>query len=392
MRKHRTLIGVTVVTFAMVSLLGSFCRFTLADAGEVTVRQAPAESEAGNPYANCPLASVSTFEPYCGLKSVCAAALALGHTAGPRDLLRPDFVGTRGSTAEQLSDAAEHLGLHARVVSRLTCAALRAASAVTILHTKANPDSPDYDHWVLCIGFEGDSALIIDANKPRARVPMRDLNGVWDGSGVIVANDPISVWPLQLFSVLQWSAYVLTACLIALVARGVVRKARLAFASRSPRTTRAAEVLALTIIAVAAAGLFPLILTSGYLNSQWACAGLVERHVPEFLPTVSSAQLEAHLKGESAPLLVDARFSADYEAGHIGHAINISPNSSVEECVSKIGPGSTGRSLIVYCNVPECPYAGIVARKLVDAGYSDVRLFREGYTARAHHQNVTGPR
>ncbi len=88
---------------------------------------------------------------------------------------------------------------------------------------------------------------------------------------------------------------------------------------------------------------------------------------------------EASALFEKGVLFVDARDPEEYAAGHIRKAVSL----CVREFWEKIGdfenryPADT--PLIVYCSGRECPDSRDLAENLVQAGYTDVTIFADGF-------------
>lgn len=66
--------------------------------------------------------------------------------------------------------------------------------------------------------------------------------------------------------------------------------------------------------------------------------------------------------------LVDGREPAEYRAGHIAGAVQLSSN-----------PALAGRIVVVYCSNAGCNNSAMVARQVKDAGAASVRIYREGF-------------
>jgi rhodanese-related sulfurtransferase len=343
-----------------------------------------ADCSSETPYEALPSAPAPVTEPYCGIQSLYSAATSIGRPFSFRQILVPEFVSRHGSTADQLTNAALRVGLHTTVLHQLTCASVAWAPCPVILHTKARYEDNKFDHWMLCLGADERSALIVDGDKAPERIPLTELRALWDGTGVFVSSEPISVWSLQAMPILQCTFWLLLGCLVCGAVKSL-KPIRRPWAFRSPtiRTIWSGVVAETIVLLGLSAGLAlagPSVLGGGSLDSEKGVKGIIDENLPNFLSTVTTTEMLT-LRTDPSATIIDARWLRDYTAGHIGGAINIQPNSSIKDCVAQLSLVPHERSIMVYCQSRECPYAAIVARKLVQLGYTKVRLYRDGYAA-----------
>jgi rhodanese-related sulfurtransferase len=80
-------------------------------------------------------------------------------------------------------------------------------------------------------------------------------------------------------------------------------------------------------------------------------------------------------------LFVDARSKEDFAQGHIKDAVSL----SAENFEELIGPFSKQypetAAIVAYCSGRECSDSHDLAESLMNAGYSNVRIFIDGYPA-----------
>ena len=76
---------------------------------------------------------------------------------------------------------------------------------------------------------------------------------------------------------------------------------------------------------------------------------------------------------------VDARYKADYMAGHISGAISL-PNDMFDQYYPELADvlGVNDR-LIIYCSGPGCHLSAMLAETLRDLGHTKILLFEEGF-------------
>jgi rhodanese-related sulfurtransferase len=96
--------------------------------------------------------------------------------------------------------------------------------------------------------------------------------------------------------------------------------------------------------------------------SQTACGRKAFAEVP-------AVEVLARLEGDAAPLVLDVRTPAEFAAGHVPGALNI----SIEELARRVGELADHRDaeVVVYCE--RGPRAVKAAGLLADAGFASVR-------------------
>ena len=78
-------------------------------------------------------------------------------------------------------------------------------------------------------------------------------------------------------------------------------------------------------------------------------------------------------------IFLDARYPSDYKAGHIEGAINF-PWEEYEEHAPQILPTlPKDEEIIVYCDGTECETSLLLARELMELGYTNVKVFFGGW-------------
>lgn len=99
-------------------------------------------------------------------------------------------------------------------------------------------------------------------------------------------------------------------------------------------------------------------------------------------PEVNTEQLRQILDDGSAVVL-DSRSRAQYAAGHIPGAINISLPSDATDAdyinlVQRLLGGDKKSALVLYCNGPRCGASRTLSKRLVDGGFTNVRRYQLG--------------
>ena len=100
---------------------------------------------------------------------------------------------------------------------------------------------------------------------------------------------------------------------------------------------------------------------------------------------VSTEELQLILKDQSA-LLLDARPPLEWSISHIPGSLNVAPKPGVDIAlyssdvaeVGRLVQGNKSQPLVLYCNGPFCGKSKRVAKQLLEAGYTDVRIYQLG--------------
>ena len=108
--------------------------------------------------------------------------------------------------------------------------------------------------------------------------------------------------------------------------------------------------------------------------------GLIEaERTPKELKTVSTPitrdELQAELEGPEPPILVEALGAAYFADAHLPRALNLPPGH-VDRLAARLLP-DLHASVVVYGS-GACDSPRIVARRLEELGYSQVRIYKGG--------------
>jgi rhodanese-related sulfurtransferase len=95
-------------------------------------------------------------------------------------------------------------------------------------------------------------------------------------------------------------------------------------------------------------------------------------------------------------LVVDARRTKDYEAGHIAGARNISPweGDADAKITALVNEGRDGNApVVVYCSGGECEDSHMLAQRLYGGGFNNLLVYRDGWPdwARRGGKSAAGP-
>ncbi len=82
---------------------------------------------------------------------------------------------------------------------------------------------------------------------------------------------------------------------------------------------------------------------------------------------------------KGAALFVDARSTADYKSGHIPGAISLPVDQFDEQIESFLNRYPSDQPIVTYCSGRTCEDSHHLAELLSDVGFSDVRVFIDGF-------------
>lgn len=132
------------------------------------------------------------YLPFCGLYCLYAVFRLHGETAPFDDLIDGVYwSGSKGSSLQQLREAAESNGFYALPLEKLTTSLLRHSKYPIILYVKRDSGSVDFDHYELYLGTESDKARMYDPPLPVHLEPFPELEERWSGIGLVISSEPI---------------------------------------------------------------------------------------------------------------------------------------------------------------------------------------------------------
>lgn len=313
--------------------------------------------------------------PYCGITCLYNALRLIDREVEFDALASELYVSDAGSTAEQLRQAADNSGAHARVLNGLTSASLRAARDPILLHVRKPGRDTAYNHWVLFLGCDGGMARVSDPPTAVGVVPLAELLAVWDGTGVLVSAHDRSVMAVGWAS---WADAALAFALAFVAVAGV----------RETAGDRAAGMrfVAVTCGTVLAAVAWNGLRADGLLGNRAAVGSVIEKHGTTDAKPVSYEEF-ATLHGESGTVVIDARIPEDYATGHVPGAVSIPITLGWLDRRRAVAALPAGRPIVVYCQSEGCRWADTIAAACVAFGYERVHLFRGGYVEWQRHAN-----
>ena len=87
----------------------------------------------------------------------------------------------------------------------------------------------------------------------------------------------------------------------------------------------------------------------------------------------------ANILYEGDSLFVDARSTEDYQSGHIPGAISLPVGQFDEQIESFLNQYPPDQPIVTYCSGRTCEDSHHLAQLLLDVGFSEVRVFIDGF-------------
>lgn len=312
--------------------------------------------------------------PYCGVYCVWTVLNMYGKEIPFEKLLEARYVGSYdGSTAEEVIRAAQDFGLHAVAMEQLTAGSLRATDRPIILHVRRPGPKTPYAHWVLFVGMEGDQARIVDPPNEVQTLSFAELLSLWDGTGIVVSDQPIDMAGIRLAAYTQQVVVLLLVIAVLMAGRWLLPDRRWV------------GWVAAGFLAVIAACCYHLFHEEGLFGNTVAVAQVKGRYFPPELPTVTTEEV-AQMVGRPDVTFIDARFPIAYEHGHVPGAINLPVYSGLVDRSRVLAAIPPGNRVILYCESAGCGWGELVGCDLYHRGYRDTAIYRGGYREWYEHE------
>ncbi len=304
---------------------------------------------------------------YCGIYAVYGAAIAEGLDVPEfSQLIDARFVSTvRGSTVEDLQNAAEFLGLHTFFADNASLVTLKASNHPVVLHVASHGQWQRLDHWQLFLGFADGQVRLLDEDGQVFIQHPAELLGRWDGTAIVLSSKPLGgqaflFRALEIATRLSLATALLAACAL------VYRLPRVLGSSGNGHP-QIVILLATVGFVIAWVSLAPCTLAES------------RREIDRSFAVVSfdTVQLQDLNQMPNAKL-IDARYDSSFDRLHMPGAVNIPVNAGqrhIEEFKALV---DADVPLVVYCQSAGCTYDEIVARRLFVAGFRNISLLEEG--------------
>jgi rhodanese-related sulfurtransferase len=121
-----------------------------------------------------------------------------------------------------------------------------------------------------------------------------------------------------------------------------------------------------------------------FAPSPPAAVGMQVQVAPQFI----SYEEAKTLFDAGSALFVDARHEFDYNFGHVKGAINV-PLKDFELAKSPLANLPKDKLIVTYCDGADCNSSIELAKKLSEAGFSNVKMFFGGWNEwQSHHMQT----
>jgi len=319
--------------------------------------------------------------PLCGIYCIHIAARAVGRDIDMATLINDKYIGDRtGSSIAELRRALADVGLYAAPMKNMQPDDLRNLKIPAILYVRSDVGTI-LDHYVVYLGDVRGKAACLDPASGLHFVDYQLLPATWSGSAILVSDTLIDPTVVTSTGRMMWDGLAMFAIVLAgggarLLLRKSCHRWRLMLC----------EAGIVLLIASVICGFQHVLGTFGLLRNGKAVALVVASRIGAFLETTEPEDISSWIR--KGAVIVDARFPADYEAGHIGQAINVPPTTSAEDRRSRLKHADKRAPVILYCQGPQCNYAERVAKRLYLDGFGNLVILRGGWLAWSYYESA----
>ena len=345
-------------------------------------------------FSCCPIqaSNEELFGPYCGLYCVYGSVHMTGRDIQFETLLRPRYLSSpQGSSSNELRQAAIDAGAHAVVVEGLGAETLRASRNPMILHVAKDGQLKRYDHWVVFCGMKDGAALLLDPPQSIDQISLAELLARWDGTAIVVSSSPIDT-----SSIIAPEAYSLVSLTVIIgvtifMCQLIIR--RLKCVPLNCESRRIAQLFWDAVwqsVAISVCCLVPTLILHvlddvGLLRNPSAARYVAAANIARFFPKVSLTDVRRSIF-ESRATVIDARYSTDFERGHLPGAINLPIDVTSANLRTRLRSTSREARLIVYCQSQRCDYGEVIATILAREGFKKISIYKGGWMEWKQHE------
>jgi rhodanese-related sulfurtransferase len=323
----------------------------------------------------------------CGVQCLYASLRLSGIEMRLRDLVDARFIGSaQGSSLADLERGAAAHGAYAKAFYGLTIDDLIFCKNAVILHTRFDPRSSRYDHYVLFLEANENGALVLDPPARLRQVTRSQLDSIWGGVGLVVAKEPIrGTSAFGAVTSRRTVAVVSVAAVVWLLvgARWYIRSSRprqtdSQVSSRHRFTRLIGSVVTLLACSAALAGTRHALWSDGFLQPGAGATPVDQMYAGRFLPKLTVPQVLG-ARADEQVVVVDARRARDYAAGHVPGSVNIPVDLTLGKLATAVANVPKSARIVVYCQSEHCPYAEMVGADLTRVGYTNISLMPSGW-------------
>jgi rhodanese-related sulfurtransferase len=297
--------------------------------------------------------------PYCGLYCIKAGAHIISHPVNMADLIQPKYFTGFASTSANLLEALNDVGLKGHSRGNVTLAQLQSASRPMILHVRPTGYKQKFHHWILFLGYtDTGKARVYDPPMDQAELEEAELLSIWDGVAITIhrQNEPFERPQIPY----PWLVMIGICCTVLYA-------------------TKKLHPLWRMIIAIGSLVIcMHVILPTGLFRTNRLAVGNVM--IAHFEPEVDEIDYEefSQAVGDGQALVIDARLAEDYNHGHIPNAMSLPVYSGYVRVARILQEQQPDQPIVMYCQSEGCRWADSMASRFVNAGFTNVRIFRGG--------------
>ena len=312
---------------------------------------------------------------YCGVYALYGAAQVHDRDVELRDLIEQRFISSRrGSSTTDLQAAAKFVGLDATPLFGLGRTTLVTAEHPLILHVSPRGFQGSYTHWVLFLGLKDGKAIVHDGPGGASEVAVDSLLARWDGVALAITEPQdqpaYTVRELAVFAIVVLIVSLLVYFLSALGQRWHSLRAH-------PAVSQVAMITAAAITFALASFFF---LGGGTAEAIDARNGIDAALGQRTFVEVARQDLK-NLIDHRDVTLIDSRYQRDFERGTIPSAINLPLDTGHGDFQRITAQLPRHKTVVVFCQSQGCHFSDYTAAMLIAEGFSDVRIYRDGYAA-----------
>ena len=314
-------------------------------------------------------------QPSCGVYAACRALCIEGIDATPCEFMTTEFIsGVGGSSPKDLVKLVDRSGGVAFPMNKLSKLDVMLSGKPLIANIRSDVSAPSYDHWV-CVFADGNQLLVFDGANGPAKMSTSEFLALWSGFGIFVSGakgEPVSLvvycWRFAVFGLIIGALWL------------VWSFAQSASNIRSYWLRFSTGVLVLAVTGVVLFG-SPFdwskglrLATAPYSSVDWETVGLTEL---------------IEISANDNVVLISAQPAKDFERGKIDGAINIPHDVSSILLSDMLSDAERSTPIVVYCLSAKCSWDEILANKLSNIGFENIRVGDVGlheYQQFAHRQ------
>ena len=294
-------------------------------------------------------------------------------------------------TSSQIVDLARQQKLNAVILDHLRTDQIMRCPCPLLIHVMGGRYSTKPDYYVLYHGVRDGQAQIFSPSIGELSIPLNQLEADRRGESVAVSDQTISPDVLDNRSLTDVRFVWMGGVALALAAIALIRHIKrptldTELGALSELRASMAEFSRLAVFAIALAFGSRFASAEPLLPPQPAApqdpVDFLLPHSPQparpqAQPPELSLEAAVGLVNTNA-LFVDARDVGEYGAGHIRGAI-VCPASDIARWHLHMAGVDPHRQIIVYCAEASCRKGEYVARFLLQHGFTDVSLYRDGW-------------